>query len=131
MLLGWTRVPLQNQIPQTLFPSPLISLSQPGATDHLSHDYLGGCSFDRHLFSWPHPELPPSHLQAGRWPAFLGCSVILTPWSVPSGSSVHGILQARILEWLAISSSRGIFPTQESKPCLLHWQEDSLLIPLR
>ena len=25
---------------------------------------------------------------------------------------VHGILQARILEWVAISFSRGIFPTQ-------------------
>ena len=25
----------------------------------------------------------------------------------PSGSSVHGVLQARILEWVAISSSRG------------------------
>ena len=25
----------------------------------------------------------------------------------PSGSSVHGILQARILEWVAISFSRG------------------------
>ena len=25
----------------------------------------------------------------------------------PSGSSVHGIFQARILEWVAISSSRG------------------------
>ena len=25
----------------------------------------------------------------------------------PSSSSVHGILQARILEWIAISSSRG------------------------
>ena len=27
----------------------------------------------------------------------------------PPGSSVHGILQARILEWVAISSSRGSF----------------------
>ena len=27
----------------------------------------------------------------------------------PSGSSVHGILQARVLEWAAISSSRGSF----------------------
>jgi len=26
---------------------------------------------------------------------------------IPPGSSVHGILQARILEWVAISSSRG------------------------
>ena len=36
------------------------------------------------------------------------------------GSSVHGILQARILEWVAISFSRGIFPTQGSNPGLLH-----------
>ena len=43
----------------------------------------------------------------------------------PPGSSVHGILQARLLEWVAISVSRGIFPTQESNSCLLsllHWQ---------
>ena len=32
----------------------------------------------------------------------------------PPGSSVHGILQARILEWVAIFSSRGIFLTQGS-----------------
>ena len=30
----------------------------------------------------------------------------LMDWS-PQGSSVRGILQARILEWVAISSSRG------------------------
>ena len=30
----------------------------------------------------------------------------------PPGSSVHGILQARILEWVAIVFSRGIFLTQ-------------------
>ena len=29
-----------------------------------------------------------------------------TDWS-PPGSSVHGILQARILEWVTISFSRG------------------------
>ena len=34
------------------------------------------------------------------------------------GPSVHGFLQARILEWIAISSSRGIFPIQD--PRLLH-----------
>ena len=28
------------------------------------------------------------------------------------GSSVHGISQARILEWIATSFSKGIFPTQ-------------------
>ena len=32
--------------------------------------------------------------------------LFVIPWSLP-GSSVHGILQARILEWVAISFSRG------------------------
>ena len=30
----------------------------------------------------------------------------------PPGSSVHGILWARVLEWVVIPFSRGIFPTQ-------------------
>ena len=30
----------------------------------------------------------------------------------PPGSSIHGILQARILEWVAMPSSRGSFPTK-------------------
>ena len=51
----------------------------------------------------------------------------------PPDSSVCGILQTRILEWVAISFSRGIFPTQGSNPHflhLLHWQADSLpLVP--
>ena len=44
------------------------------------------------------------------------------------GSSVQGILQARILDWIAMPSSRGIFPTQESNPFPVspHWQGDSL-----
>ena len=37
----------------------------------------------------------------------------------PPGFSVHGISQARILEWVAISFSKGIFPTQASNLCLL------------
>ena len=46
----------------------------------------------------------------------------------PPGFSVHGILQARILEWVTIPF-QGIFPTQGSNLCLLslsHWQVDSL-----
>ena len=38
----------------------------------------------------------------------------------PPGSSVCGILQERILEWVAILFSRGIFLTQVLNPCLLH-----------
>ena len=37
----------------------------------------------------------------------------------PPGSSVHGILQARILEWVAMSSSQRIFQSQGSKLCLM------------
>ena len=37
------------------------------------------------------------------------------------GSSVHESLQARILEWVAMPSSRGILPTQGLNLGLLHW----------
>ena len=43
-------------------------------------------------------------------------------WSLP-GSSVHGILQAKVLEWVAIPSSRGIFPIQGLNPGLLHCRQ--------
>ena len=39
------------------------------------------------------------------------------------GSSVHGILQARILERVAIPFSRG---SSRSLSCFLHWQVNSL-----
>ena len=41
----------------------------------------------------------------------------------PPSFSVHGILQARTLEWVAYSSSSGIFPTQESNEGLLHGRQ--------
>ena len=50
----------------------------------------------------------------------------------PPCSSVHGILQARILEWVAMPSSRGFFPTQGSNSRLLHrlhWPVVSLPLP--
>ena len=42
----------------------------------------------------------------------------------PSGSSVHGVSQARIPEWVAISSSRGSpRPKNGTCICLLHGQQ--------
>ena len=38
-------------------------------------------------------------------------------------SSARGILQARILEWIAMPSSRGIFPTQGWNPGLPHCRQ--------
>ena len=58
------------------------------------------------------------------------CPTVCDPLDCsPQGSSVHGILQARILEWVAIFLLQGIFLTQGSNPhllCLLHWQAGSL-----
>ena len=39
------------------------------------------------------------------------------------GSSVHGILQARIPEWVAILFSRGSFPTQGLSLGFLHCRQ--------
>ena len=52
------------------------------------------------------------------------CPTLCDPMdcSLP-GSSTHGIFQARMLEWVGISFSRGIFPTQGLNPCLLHYRQ--------
>ena len=48
------------------------------------------------------------------------------PWTVaPPGSSVHGILQARILEWIAIPFSRDL-PNPGIEPGSPALQADSL-----
>ena len=44
----------------------------------------------------------------------------------PPGSSVHGILQARVLEWVASSSSRGSSRCGDWTLHLLHWWMDAL-----
>ena len=43
------------------------------------------------------------------------CLTLCDPWTVALQAPLSmGILQARMLEWVAMSSSRGIFPTQVS-----------------
>ena len=69
----------------------------------------------------------PHHVKEKGVPWVLGCfshvQFFATPQTVCSlpGSSVHGILQARLLEWIVMPSSRD--GTQGS--CHLHWQEGS------
>ena len=62
-----------------------------------------------------------------RWLVANSCPSLCDPvdCSMPD-SSVHGISQARILEWVAISFSRGSPTPQGWNLCLLHWQSDSL-----
>ena len=86
-----------------LFPPSFISL--PYQLDPL-------CVYDKSLQSWLTLCDP------------MDCSL--------PGSSVHGILQARILEWVAMSSSRrSSWPRDQTQvSCLLHWQAGSLpLVP--
>ena len=51
------------------------------------------------------------------------------PW--PTGPCVHGILQARELEWAAVPSLGGSSRCRERTcvPRLLHWQPGYLLVP--
>ena len=78
------------------------------------------------------PGRGPSSCSTPTQPKILDIKVLVTQ-SCPTlcdpvdcrspGSSVHGILQARILEWVAIPFSRLIFMTQGSNLHLLHcWQ---------
>ena len=86
-------------------------------------------------------KIPPTFLHSSKgvnlYPSACGhaksfqlCPAFCGPMGCrPQGSSVHGILQAGILEWVAMLSSRGFFPTQGSNLhllCLLHWQAGSL-----
>ena len=58
------------------------------------------------------------------------CLTLCDPMDyTPRGSSVHGILQARLLECICRALLQGIFLTEGSNPHLLHvlhWQVGSL-----
>ena len=61
-----------------------------------------------------HGILSPLHTSGARSVTQV-CPILCSPMDChPPGSSVRRIFQARILEWVAISSSRGIFLTQGS-----------------
>ena len=52
-----------------------------------------------------------------------------TPWTIACQAPLHGIFQARILEWVAVSSCRGYFRPryQTHVSPFPAWQADSLL----
>ena len=62
--------------------------------------------------------------------SFQLCLIFCDPMDCsPPDSPVHGILPARISEWISISSSRGSSWSRDwthSSLCLLHWQVGSL-----
>ena len=78
---------------------------------------------------WEREGSPHSALICMRAQLLSDVWLFVTPWTVAhQGSSVHGIFQATIVEWVAVSFSRGIFPTRWLNPSLLlgrwilhHW----------
>ena len=81
-----------------------IRLVQSLSVPHLLHflwRYIIGCAVTHNS----HSQIP-HHI---KWSEVAqSCPTLWDPVNCsPPGSSVHGILQARILEWVAISSSRG------------------------
>ena len=72
-------------------------------------------------------HLPSGKLLSVRKGMVLLAPLCLTPCDPmdqsPPGSSVHGILQARILEWVGIPFSRGSSWTQGSKPSFPHCRQ--------
>ena len=64
--------------------------------------------------SFPSIYCPPAKSLSRVW-------LFVTPLTVSlSGSSIHGIFQARIMEWVAIFLLQGIFLTQGWNLCLLY-----------
>ena len=88
------------------FPSPRTAGSQRWSAYHLTVRSLGFTTDEAHA-----PSTLMHTARKARVTRICVCSVAsdsALPWTaVPPGSSVHGTLQARILEWVAIASSRG------------------------
>ena len=76
------------------------------------------------LLTW---LIPLSLMCICAWLHAQSCPTLCNPMDCsPPGFSVHRIFQARILEWVATSSSRISSWLRHPTLCLLHWQADSL-----
>ena len=76
-------------------------------------------------------EVPISSMHACSHFSRVQLCVTLSLYCSLPGSSGHGILQARMLEWTATPSSRGpsLPPDQTHVSCLLPWQANRLPLP--
>ena len=106
--------------PGCIFLSSFSSKSYPSFKGHPKYYFLSEAFPDPFYWKWFKPSLNPCEYDAvsahllGQWMLCVVCvcarlcSAFCDPVDCsPPGSSVHGILQARPLEWVAISYSRG------------------------
>ena len=106
----------QQTIPLACLPPFIPSTPSPSPSENITINYCLFCS-DRNLcFLWEsrmNVFVPMTHrhnIDSVRTCVFSRFESCPTLWPLncsPPGSSVHGILQARILEWVAMPSSRG------------------------
>ena len=90
------RPPYFPKTPHSSQLTPTSKISQPCHTQLLKHTLL-------HSEQSPHYSVPGLKMLVTR-----SCLTLCDPMDdSPLGSSVHGVLQGRILEWLAIPFSRG------------------------
>ena len=129
------------------------TLTEPASSGHLRHQHQQSRPFLRRMgFSSitpppnvyilipvllalslrsPSPEIATSVMKV-KVSVVQSCPTLCNPIDCsPPGSSVHGTLQARILEWVAIPFSRGIFPTQGSSQSLPHRRQILYLLSLQ
>ena len=78
-----------------------------------------GCNLDNHF-------VPSVYILCCCCLVAKSCPTFVTPWTVAHQAPLSGISPVRILERVAIFLLQGIFLTEGSNPCLLHWQVDSL-----
>ena len=93
------------------FPTPACRPPHPRDSWQCLEALTGGAGFATSVRG-QRPEIRLNILQCseGGGVSAQACPTLCDPMDCsPPGSSVHGISQARILEWIAICSSRGIF----------------------
>ena len=106
--------------------------SPPGSSVHVSRqEYWSGLPFPS-PWTLPDPRTEPGSpaLQADSFTIWATgeAPIFIWKWKSigrvrlydPTDHTVHGILQAGILEWVAFPLLHGIFPTQGSKPGVPH-----------
>ena len=103
-------IPAQKWLPQSEMPSTAPGFpgtpTNPGPSPTLLPDSSHGPRLLKTLTTQVYPSYQAMHVPAK---SLQSCLTLFKPMDCSSpGFSVHEILQARILEWIAISSSRGL-----------------------
>ena len=88
-----------------------MNLSTKRKKNHILREQTCGCQGERKMEEGVYWEFGTGRYEVSYYHICLFAQSFLTVCDLmncsPSGSSVHGILQARILEWVAVSFSRG------------------------